>query len=233
MAEERFQVNTERLVREFERLVAFDSESFSEREIAEYLKKKLTELGLTVEEDAAGSEIGGNAGNLYAVLPGNLPEENEERAILLSSHMDTVKPGNGKKAILQEDGKITSAGNTVLGADDAAGLAEIIEVLTLIKEQRVKHPDIELILPVAEEPYAQGSRVFDYKRVKAKTAYVLDLSGIGGAPGNKPLLIRRLRYGQRRSLLRNFGALGYPLLQKLRSPHQTCEGFRKHMGLCT
>ena len=190
MAEGRFQVNIDRLVKEFERLVEFDSESFSEREIADYLKTRLKELGLTVQEDTAGEAIGGNAGNLYAVLPGNLPEGNEDRAILLSSHLDTVKPGKGKKAVIHEDGRITSQGTTVLGADDAAGLAEIIEALTVIREREFAHPDIELILPVAEEPYAQGSKVFDYGKVKAKTAYVLDLSGpVGRAAVAAPSII--------------------------------------------
>ena len=105
MADGKLQVNTERLVREFEKLVEFDSESFSEREVADYVKTRLVELGLTVEEDAAGDAIGGAAGNLYAVLPGNLPEGNEEQAILLSSHLDTVKPGKGKKAVLHENGR--------------------------------------------------------------------------------------------------------------------------------
>ena len=190
MADGKLQVNTERLVREFEKLVEFDSESFSEREVADYVKTRLTELGLTVEEDAAGDAIGGAAGNLYAVLPGNLPEGNVEQAILLSSHLDTVKPGKGKKAVLHENGRITSEGTTVLGADDAAGLAESLEALTVIGEQSLPHPDLELILPVAEEPYAQGSRVFDYGKVKAKTAYVLDLSGpVGRAAVAAPSII--------------------------------------------
>ncbi len=191
-------VNQNRLIKEFTRLVSFDAESYEERKIADYLKEKLHILGLQVEEDRAGTllrEISGSdgtkaAGNIYGYLPGNYDTEGDEGtasqnsgqkpAILLSSHMDTVKPGNGKQAVIHEDGTITSDGTTVLGADDAAGLAEIIEALTVIQEQRLPHPDIEVIFPVAEEPYAQGSRVFDYSKVKAKTAYVLDMSGAVG-----------------------------------------------------
>ena len=190
-------IDRERLVREFTHLVGFDSESYSEREIADYLKCRLLELGLVVEEDSADQllqelhtgDLARSAGNLYGYLAGNI-EENAPEAILLSSHMDTVKPGNGKKAVIHEDGRITSDGTTVLGADDAAGLSEILEVLTVIQEKKLPHPDIEIIFPVAEEPYAQGSRVFDYSKVKAKTAYVLDMSGpVGRAAVAAPSIL--------------------------------------------
>lgn len=170
-------INKERLIREFMHLVSYDSESFGERQIADYVKGELTKLGLAVEEDDAAERLSGTAGNIYGFLPGNLPKESSVRPVLLSSHLDTVKPGIGKKAVRHEDGRITSDGKTVLGADDAAGLAEIIEVLRVIKESDLPHPDIEVLFPVAEEPYAQGSRVFDYGRIKADTAYVLDMSG--------------------------------------------------------
>lgn len=180
-------INRKRLLDEFKTLTAFDAESYEEREIADYLKEQLMQLGLQVEEDNAGEllrEISGRdgsrlAGNVYGFLPGNLPEGKGE-GILLSSHMDTVKPGKGKKAVFHEDGKITSDGTTVLGADDAAGLAEILEALHIIQEQQLSHPDIEVLFPVAEEPYAQGSRIFDYSKIKAKQAYVFDMSGAVG-----------------------------------------------------
>ncbi len=197
MADRTEYIDRERLVREFTHLVGFDSESYSEREIADYLKCRLLELGLVVEEDSAdqllqelhSGDPARSAGNLYGYLAGNM-EENAPEAILLSSHMDTVKPGNGKKAVIHEDGRITSDGTTVLGADDAAGLSEILEILTVIQEKKLPHPDIEIIFPVAEEPYAQGSRVFDYSKVKAKTAYVLDMSGpVGRAAVAAPSIL--------------------------------------------
>ena len=50
-------VNQKRIMEEFQRLVAFDSESYEEREIADYLKEKLVSLGLDVEEDDAGEKL--------------------------------------------------------------------------------------------------------------------------------------------------------------------------------
>ena len=116
-------VNEERIRKEFCELVEIDSVSFQERQMADRLTEKLKSIGFTVEEDDAGSRIGGNAGNLFGVLKGGLPGS----PILLSGHMDTVEPGIGKKAVCHEDGRITSRGDTVLGADDLAAVVEILE----------------------------------------------------------------------------------------------------------
>ena len=52
---------------------------------------------------------------------------------MFSAHMDTVEPGQGVKPVLA-DGVIRSAGDTVLGADDKAGIATILEVLKIVRE---------------------------------------------------------------------------------------------------
>lgn len=104
--------------------------------------------------------------------------------------MDTVSPGNGKKAVIHEDGTITSDGSTVLGADDASGIAEILELIHILKEHNIPHPDIEILFTAAEEPYCQGSRLFDFQKLHARTAYVLDLSGpIGTAAFAAPAIL--------------------------------------------
>ncbi len=175
-------VNKERLLKEFETLVSFDSESYEERKIADYLIQRLQALGLDVMEDNANhilkeegilQELSKSAGNVFGILKGKRSGD----GILFSSHMDTVKPGKGKKVIFHENGKITSDGTTILGADDAGGLAAILEALTVIKEEGLEHVNIEVLFPIAEEDYAQGSRIFDYTRISAKLAYVFDLSG--------------------------------------------------------
>lgn len=179
------EINRDRLAAEFKRLVSFDSESFHEKEISEYLKDKLRNLGLRVEEDHAKErflengyleEREGLASNIYAYLEGNA----KGAPILFSSHMDTVKPGRGKKAVFSEDGTITSEGNTVLGADDVSGLVSILEALTVLKEKNLAHPDLEILFTVAEEPYCEGSRHVEYERLRAKEGYVLDLNGAVG-----------------------------------------------------
>lgn len=186
MSGKAIKINTERIKQEFAELTAIDSVSFREREMADCLIKKLKELGFSVKEDKAGEAYGGNAGNIYGFLKGTLPGE----PILLAAHMDTVQPGKGKKAVFHEDGKVTSRGDTVLGADDVVGIVEILEGIKSIQEAGVAHRDIEVLFPIAEELYDKGTKAFDFSRIKAKDAYVLDLSdGIGKAALRAPSII--------------------------------------------
>ena len=60
------EINEKRLIEEFKRLVRIDSTSFHEREMADYLKEKLLDLGFTVTEDNAGKHYDSNTGNLFA-----------------------------------------------------------------------------------------------------------------------------------------------------------------------
>ncbi|MBR1691938.1 MAG: M20/M25/M40 family metallo-hydrolase [Lachnospiraceae bacterium] len=179
-------INKERLIKEFCELVSVDCESFHEEAMMKVLKGKLTELGIDVYEDEAGAHYGCGSGNVYGYLKGEL----EGAPLLFSSHMDTVSPGIGKQAVCHEDGTITSDGSTVLGSDDAAGIAAILEAVRSIREQHIPHRDLEFLFPMAEEAYVRGSSVFDYTKFKAKEAYVLDLSGaVGRASLREPTLI--------------------------------------------
>ncbi|MDY3250579.1 MAG: M20/M25/M40 family metallo-hydrolase [Candidatus Choladocola sp.] len=179
-------IHRERLYRNFAELTAVDSVSFQEREMADRLKTYLTKLGFEVEEDQAGDHYGGNAGNVYGRLKGSLPGP----GVLLSAHMDTVSPGLGKKAVFSRDGTVTSAGNTVLGADDVAGIVEILEGIESVLEAGIPHRDVEVLFPIAEEVYIKGTEVFDFSRIRAKKAYVFDLSGpVGSASLREPTLI--------------------------------------------
>ena len=174
------------LLEEFAGFTEIDSVSFGERRMADLLKEKLRALGFETEEDDAGSHYGGNAGNVYGFLKGSLSGE----PVLFSAHMDTVEPGIGKKAVFQEDGRITSDGTTVLGADDAAGLTEILGGIRRVLSSGKPHRDIEVLFPIAEEVYTKGTRVFDFSKICSKEAYVLDLSGpVGSAAVQAPSLI--------------------------------------------
>ena len=181
------------IIEDFKKLVAFDSTSYHEKELARYLKDRLIELRLEVSEDNAGQrlreedESRKDAGsNIYGYLKGDVAGE----PILFSSHLDTVSPGVGKKAVVNDDGRITSEGKTVLGADDVSGIVAILEALRVIREKKLHHPDIEILFTVAEEPYCSGSRFVEYDRLRSKTGYVLDLTGaVGTAANSAPSII--------------------------------------------
>lgn len=193
MKDNNIKINRARMLCEFIRLTSFDSESFNEEKIAGYLKGKLKELGLKVETDNAGEELSklslnGDrpSSNIYATLKGN----KELPPLLFSAHMDTVKPGRGKKAFLHKDGRITSKEDTVLGADDVSGIVSIIEALSVIRENKLDTGDLEIVFTAAEEPYCLGSRYLLYDRLKSKEGYVLDLTGpVGRAALAAPSII--------------------------------------------
>ncbi len=183
--------NEKRIRDLFLKLVSFDSESFNENEIGTYLTGKLSGLGLkintrkTTKNEFLKAHPDSHP-NIYAVLKGNIPGD----PILFSAHLDTVSPGTGKKAVISDDGFITSEGDTVLGADDISGLTAILEALSLIRERKADHRDIEILFTVSEEPFCEGSKYFNYDLIKAKTGYVLDLTGeIGTAAISAPSII--------------------------------------------
>lgn len=174
-------IKENRLLETFCRLVSVDAPSLGERQMADALTELFEGLGASVEEDEAGELLGGNAGNLLIRWKGTLPGE----PILLSLHMDTVAPALGKHPMVHEDGRITSNGDTVLGADDMSGMAAVLEAMASIQEEGIPHRETELLITVGEEIHLRGSGVFDYSRLRARESYVLDLSGPVGTAARK------------------------------------------------
>lgn len=169
-------INENRLIALFKKLVETDSPSGAERQVCDILKTELANLNVSVSEDNAGEYINGNAGNLYAYVEGDV----DLSPILFSAHMDTVEPAKNKKCIIDDNGKIHSDGSTVLGSDDFAGICAILEALKTVKENNLSHRPIEIIFSVSEENYCKGISQLDFNKVKSKEAYVFDLSGAVG-----------------------------------------------------
>ena len=93
-------------------------------------------------------------GNLLAaVYCGNGP------TILLSAHMDTVRPFSPKRTII-ENGTILSSSRGILGADDRAGIAVILEILDFIRHSRFQGT-LKIAFTVEEEIGCLGSRNID------------------------------------------------------------------------
>ena len=179
-------IDEKRIADFFAELVSIDSPALEEREMADTLKIKFAEIGVTLTEDHTQEQTGSNAGNLFARIPGSLAGA----PVLFAAHMDTVEPAKGKKAVSHEDGTVTSDGTTVLGADDLAGVTVIYEAVRHLIETKTPHRPIEILISTGEELYCKGANAFDYSQVQAKEAYVLDLSGaIGAAAYAAPTLV--------------------------------------------
>lgn len=156
----RFDTNmdTDRMVAEFMVMVQIDSESGDEARFLAWLKPRIEALGGTADFDA------------YGNLLGQLPAKGSNAApILLSCHGDTVKPGKGIRPTL-EGGVIRSAGDTILGADDKAGIAEMLEALRVAPV----HPPIDIAISRQEEVGLLGVKAMDMSRIRAKRGFLLD-----------------------------------------------------------
>ncbi|MHB8155974.1 MAG: M20/M25/M40 family metallo-hydrolase [Desulfocucumaceae bacterium] len=166
-----------RLVEEFLELVRIDSVSGFERQLADLLKTKLKGAGLDVFEDDTGNKINTEAGNIIARLSSN---GGGGAPIMLCAHMDTVEPGRGVRPVIAE-GQIKSSGDTVLGGDNKAGIAIILETLRVVNENRIPHGGIEVLLTVFEEGGLLGAGTLDTNLLESKIGYVLDSDGPPGS----------------------------------------------------
>lgn len=165
-------MNSDRLLNEFMELVQIDSETKEEGAICEVLKQKLTALQFDVIEDDAAQKTGHGAGNLIATLKGNI----DASPIYFTAHMDTVAPGKGVKPSVQ-DGYVVSDGTTILGSDDKAGLAAMLEGVRTIKENNIAHGDIQLIITVGEESGLVGAKALNREHIQAEFGFAFDSTG--------------------------------------------------------
>ena len=171
-----------------------------QRVFAQYLKEELIREGL---QDVELDELG----YLYATLPSNTSKQ--VPTIGFIAHMDTspdasgtdVKPSivthyDGNDIILSK-GLVTSVekfpellahkgedlivtdGTTLLGADDKAGIAEIVQAMAYLQ----KHPDIKhgkiRVGFNPDEEIGLGAHHFDVEKFGCEFAYTMDGSEVG------------------------------------------------------
>jgi tripeptide aminopeptidase len=163
-------IREDRLVDLFLNLIQINAPAREEAAVVAWTRQYLEAIGLHVREDNAGAEIGGNANNLIATLPGNL--EGAPR-IFLSAHFDTVEPTAGL-VVEEVDGVFRSASDTILGADDKGGMAPAIEAVHAIIESGAPHGDITLLLSVAEEIGLMGADAVKLEELNLDFGFVLD-----------------------------------------------------------
>ena len=119
--------------------------------MAKRCKAELEDLGFTVRIDDSAVQTGSDTGNLIAFRAGNAPG-----AVALCGHMDTVRPCSGIEPVV-EGGVIRSVGDTILSADDKAGVAAIFEGLRSLIEAAEALPDVHVILTTCDEMHLFGA----------------------------------------------------------------------------
>ena len=155
-------MSLDRLTHTLIELISIPSTSGHEEQVRNYLEQHLSALGLSTSVD--------DAGNLIATLA---DKSTEQEMFLLNAHMDRVPPGLGHQPVLR-DGVLYSDGTTNLGADDAAGIAIILEVVQNIVEGQLPHPPLLLVFTVQEEAGMCGAGGFDGSRWPVQQGIVFD-----------------------------------------------------------
>ena len=167
---------------------------------AEYLKKELESEGLSdVELD--------EKGYIYATLKSNIKKE--VPTIGFISHYDTspdcsgadikarvIENYDGGEILLSEgivsspkkfpellhhigEDLIVTDGHTLLGADDKAGIAEIVQAMCYLRDHKdIKHGDIRIAFNPDEE-IGMGAHHFDVKKFNCEWAYTMDGGDVG------------------------------------------------------
>ena len=167
---------------------------------AEYLKKELEDEGL---EDVELDE----KGYIYATLPANI--KGKVPTIGFIAHYDTspdcsgadihpqiIRNYKGGEIVLSEgiisspqkfpellhhvgEDLIVTDGHTLLGADDKAGIAEIIQAVCYLRDHKeIPHGDIRIAFNPDEE-IGMGAHHFDVEKFGCEWAYTMDGGDIG------------------------------------------------------
>lgn len=188
------------LIERFLRYVKTDTQSDEEsgkhpstdkqRDLAGLLASELKELGLDVDYDQDHCYV-------YAYLPANGNGISCDD-IGFIAHMDTSPAVSGKDVkpyiIHSYDGHddilapsefpelnehigedlIRTDGTTLLGADDKAGIAEIMEMLSYFRNNPDEHHRGIAVAFTPDEEIGEGTEYFDLSRFHAKQAYTVD-----------------------------------------------------------
>jgi tripeptide aminopeptidase len=156
------------VVDRFLALARLPSPSEHEQLVAREVRAGLRGLGLDVEEHRLPRSPQA-PGNMLARLPATAPGI----PLLFCAHLDTATPAGPIVPVLQ-DGVIRTATDTILGADDKAAVAVLLELAAETVRRGLPHPGIELLFSVQEEIGLQGTKAFPVGGLDARAGFVFD-----------------------------------------------------------
>jgi tripeptide aminopeptidase len=161
------------VVEYFLQLVEVPSPSFKEGRLAYFVKGELEKLGFSVVFDKASLAVGGEVGNLI----GKLGVASGKPAIFLNAHLDTVEPCQSVE-VVEEKGVLRSSGDSILGADDKAGVAVVLGALQRLDLRQIGL-GLEVVFTVGEEKGLVGAKNLDVDLLSAELGFVLDGEKLG------------------------------------------------------
>ena len=175
----------------FTELAAIPSPPGEERGVADVVAAYLRACALAVDEDNAGPRIGSTAGNLYTRIDATA----SGTPIFLCAHLDTVPPVGLIEPVVDSDGLVRNAAGTILGADDKAAVAVMLDATRRVLAEGRPHAGIELLFTPKEEVGLIGASAFDESRLLARHGFVYDQAApigdvILGAPFSQALEVK-------------------------------------------
>lgn len=154
--------------------VTIDKHSYVMATLPSNIDKKVPTIGFVAHFDTTPDFTGAN------VTP-QVVKNYDGKDIVLNKEQNIVLSPSYFKDLLQYKGQtlITTNGLTLLGADDKAGITEIVTAMEyLIKNPQIKHGKIRVCFTPDEE-IGRGADLFDVKKFDADWAYTMDGSQIG------------------------------------------------------
>ena len=159
----------ERAVARFMRYADCASESHHERAFCELMEQELDALQIPHKRQMLDSRVITDGWDIFARYPGN----RKKKPLLILLHMDTTAPGNQVNSIITE-GKITSSGNSVLGADGKLAIALFLESISQMNEAGESIRPLELLFTVCQELGSYGGKYADYSCAESEEALIPD-----------------------------------------------------------
>ncbi len=168
------------------RLCEIPSPSRQEAAVAEVVRAELRAMGAEVHEDDAATTLPAGCGNIVGRFPATAPGT----PIMFGAHLDTV-PVAGPIEVTSEDGILTNRHEAILGGDNKAAVAVMLEAMRRVTEEGRPHAGVELVLTPCEEIGLRGAHAFDPSPLAARFGFVYDHTGpVGDVVGAAPSLHR-------------------------------------------
>ena len=174
-------MSEERLLERFVRYCEIPSITGNERAMIDAIAAELRGWGIDSREDDAAGPARAGAGNLIAHVPPSAEtaetspggtETPSREWVSFFAHVDTV-PHDEPIVVAEADGVFRTAGNTILGADNKAAVAVVMELAARLAAEPGP-VGLELVFTVAEEQGLRGAAALDVETLRSEFGYVLD-----------------------------------------------------------
>jgi len=154
--------------------VTIDKNGYVMATLPSNIEKKIPTIGFVSHYDTTPDFVGAN------VKP-QIVENYDGGDLIINPKEKIVLSPNRFKDLLKYKGQtlITTDGTTLLGADDKAGITEIVSAMEyLIKHPEIKHGKVRVCFTPDEE-IGRGAHLFDVEKFGCDWAYTMDGSEIG------------------------------------------------------